>query len=182
MKKITLIYAHPSPHKSRYNRSLMMMACGLPYVEVRDLYELYPSMLIDEQAEQNALRDADALVFQFPIYWFSAPSIIKEWQDAVLQNGFAYGDGGNVLAGKKFMIAASTGGSQSAYNDEQSHGAPVADYLKPIEMTARYCGMDVVDAFVTHEARSLDYQDIKGFSAAYCKALSALIGETCPDG
>ena len=182
MKKITLIYAHPSPHKSRYNRSLMMMACALPYVEVRDLYEMYPSMLIDENTEQQALRESDAVVFQFPVYWFSAPSIIKEWQDTVLQNGFAYGNGGDALRGKKFMIAASTGGPQAAYNEGHSHGAIMSEYLKPIEMTARYCGMDVMEAFVSHDARSLDYEHVKARSADYCKALSALIGEVCPGG
>lgn len=182
MKKITLIYAHPSPHKSRYNRSLMVMAKALPYVDVRDLYELYPSMLIDEQAEQNMLRNTEAVVFQFPVYWFSAPSIIKEWQDVVLQNGFAYGQGGEALRGKKFMIAASTGGPQSAYNNGQSHGAEIAAYLKPIEMTARYCGMEVTDAFVAYNARALDYNDIKARSADYCKTLAALVGEVCPGG
>lgn len=182
MKKVLLLYAHPAPHKSRYNRNLMVMANALPFVQVRDLYELYPSMLIDEVAEQHLLRSAEAVVFQFPLYWFSAPSIIKEWQDVVLQNGFAFGDGGTALRGKKFMIAASTGGPETAYHEGASHGGNINVYLRPLEMTAKYCGMHVVDAFVTHGARALDYDTVKARSSQYCKALSALVGEECPGG
>lgn len=179
MKRVLLVYAHPSPHKSRYNRSLIATATHLPFVEVRDLYELYPSLLINEDTEQEMLRAADAVVFQFPIYWFSAPAILKEWQDSVLQSGFAYGDGGTALQGKKFAIAASTGGSKSAYNAGRSHGGDVKSYLAPFEMTARYCGMHVEEAFITYDARALDYDMVKTRTKEYCRFLSALIGEEC---
>lgn len=181
MKRVLLVYAHPSPHKSRYNRSLVTAATQKPFVEVRDLYELYPSLLINEDTEQEFLRAADVLVFQFPIYWFSAPAILKEWQDSVLQNGFAYGEGGTALEGKKFAVAVSTGGSDGAYSQGASHGDDVQAYLKPFEMTARYCGMQIEPAFVTHNARALDYETVKARSKDYCGFLSSLVGEECSD-
>ena len=57
----------------------------------------------------------DIIVFQHPFYWYSSPAIIKEWQDLVLENGWAYGTGGNNLQGKYLMNAVSTGGNRDAY-------------------------------------------------------------------
>lgn len=175
MKNILLLYCHPSPHKSRYNRTLLDVARALPFVKVRDLYELYPNLMIDETREQEALRAADALVMQFPLYWFSTPSMLKEWQDSVLINGFAFGEGGTALQGKKFMAAVSTGAEESAYASGESHGAPVAQYLAPIEMTARFCGMEVVPAFVAHNARHQAFEATKMQAHDYCNRLSTLV-------
>lgn len=33
---------------------------------------------------------ADLLFFQFPLYWYSLPAILKGWIDKVLIEGFAY--------------------------------------------------------------------------------------------
>uniref|UniRef100_A0A8C4QFZ5 N-ribosyldihydronicotinamide:quinone reductase 2 n=1 Tax=Eptatretus burgeri TaxID=7764 RepID=A0A8C4QFZ5_EPTBU len=40
--------------------------------------------------EQEKLSDADLVIFQFPMYWFSMPAILKGWMDRVLTYGFAY--------------------------------------------------------------------------------------------
>ena len=60
-------------------------------VELRDLYELYPDFYIDVAAEQEALGRSDVIVLQHPFYWYSTPAMLKEWQDLVLEHGFAYG-------------------------------------------------------------------------------------------
>ena len=51
------------------------------------------------------LLDHDVVLFQFPLFWYSTPSILKEWQDLVLEHGFAYGAEGDALDGKRMMIA-----------------------------------------------------------------------------
>ena len=60
-------------------------------VRLHDLYEAYPDFLIDVEAEQALLLEHDVIVFQHPVYWYSSPAILKEWQDLVLEHGFAYG-------------------------------------------------------------------------------------------
>jgi len=174
MKNILLLYCHPSPHKSRYNRRLQEVARKVPNIKIRDLYDLYPSMHVDEKAEQEALVEADVLVLQFPIYWFSAPALLKEWMDVVLQNGFAYGEGGTALKGKKTMIAASTGAPISAYQPGATHGAKIEHFLLPFRMTAEFCGMDVGPAFVTHGAHALEYDDINARADAFIEAIQHL--------
>ena len=173
MKNILLLYCHPSPHKSRYNRRLQEVARKVPGLKIRDLYELYPSMHVDEVAEQKALTEADLLVLQFPIYWFSAPALLKEWMDVVLQNGFAYGEGGTALVGKKTMIAVSTGAPEEAYRPGATHGAKIESFLLPFRMTAEFCGMTVTQPFVTYGARSLDYSEINARAEAFVEAVQA---------
>uniref|UniRef100_A0A286ZIQ2 N-ribosyldihydronicotinamide:quinone dehydrogenase 2 n=1 Tax=Sus scrofa TaxID=9823 RepID=A0A286ZIQ2_PIG len=40
--------------------------------------------------EQKKLQEADLVIFQFPLYWFSVPAILKGWMDRVLCQGFAF--------------------------------------------------------------------------------------------
>ena len=47
----------------------------------------------DIALEQDKLRWADALILQFPLWWFSMPAILKGWVDRVYAYGFAYGIG-----------------------------------------------------------------------------------------
>ncbi|XP_041504426.1 NAD(P)H dehydrogenase [quinone] 1 isoform X3 [Microtus oregoni] len=44
----------------------------------------------DIVAEQKKLEAADLVIFQFPMYWFGMPAILKGWFDRVLVAGFAY--------------------------------------------------------------------------------------------
>ena len=97
---IVVVYAHPYPDRSRAGRALLEAVQGLPDVEVRSLYELYPDFGIDVEAEQEALTRADTIVWQHPLYWYSVPGLLKHWFDKVLA-GWAYGEGGTALVGKR---------------------------------------------------------------------------------
>lgn len=44
----------------------------------------------DLTEEQKKVQEADLLIFQFPLYWFSMPAIMKGWMDRVLVQGFAH--------------------------------------------------------------------------------------------
>ncbi|RXJ17605.1 NAD(P)H-dependent oxidoreductase [Lelliottia nimipressuralis] len=98
----------------------------------------------DIAAEQEKLRWADAVIFQFPLWWFSMPAIMKGWFDRVYANGFAYGVGehsdhhwgdrygeGN-LSGKRAMLLVTTGGWESHYAPRGINGA-IDDILFPIQ-------------------------------------------------
>ena len=149
------------------------MARKLSHVEVRDLYELYPALHINEEEEQEALVRADAVVFQYPIYWYSAPALMKEWVDVVLQSGFAFGNG-SMLRGKKAMLAVSTGGEADSYSADGKHGAGFDVYLQPMTMTARFCGMELMEPFVSHSVRELDYEAINARAGNFCDLLTAM--------
>ena len=45
----------------------------------------------DVAEEQSKLQGADAIVIQFPLWWYGMPAILKGWFDRVFVNGFAFG-------------------------------------------------------------------------------------------
>ena len=47
-------------------------------------------MAADILAEQKKIKDADLIIFQFPLHWMSFPSIMKGWFDRVFTENFAF--------------------------------------------------------------------------------------------
>ncbi|SDD39266.1 NAD(P)H-dependent oxidoreductase [Kordiimonas lacus] len=177
MSRALVLFAHPNPQRSRLNRHLILAARQVPEVAVHDLYEMYPDMHINVAHEQEALVQADLVVFQFPIYWFSAPAILKEWQDSVLTKGFAFGAGGTALKGKHFMLAVTTGGDAASYAETRPHGAPMSAYLRPFEQTASFCGMRLVTPYICHGVGQITPADIKGEAERFTAAIRRRVME-----
>ncbi len=157
--RILALFAHPALHKSRINSQLIRAIANLDSVTVNDLYERYPDFDIDIEREQQLLVNHEIVVFQHPFYWYSSPAILKEWQDLVLEHGFAYGHNGTALQGKKFLSAVSTGGTKQAYCREGYNYYTLRELLTPFEQTARLCGMEYLPPFVvygTHETTNAE--------------------------
>jgi len=125
-------------------------AQGVDGITFVDLYRDYPRFDIHVDVEQQRLLDHDVILFQFPVFWYSTPSIIKEWQDLVLEQGFAYGDGGNKLSGKRLMLAVTAAGPEDAYTDEGYQRFPLRTFLKPLEQTAHLCEMQFPPPYVLY--------------------------------
>jgi glutathione-regulated potassium-efflux system ancillary protein KefG len=171
---VLILFAHPAFQKSRANRVLVRAAEAMHGVTLHDLYEAYPEMHIDVAREQNLLRSHDAVVFQHPFYWYSVPAILKEWQDLVLERGFAYGAGGDVLKGKCFLPAITLGGPASSYGRDGLNHFTVRELLAPIEATVRLCGMKYLEPFTLHSADELSPEELKEAAARYCERLARL--------
>ena len=139
MKTLVLVFHPDLKHGSRANKALVASAETLPCetVTVRDEYALYPDGAIDVAAEQRLVEAHDRIVFQFPLYWYSAPSLLKEWEDRVLAYGWAYGNGGEALKGKEITVALTAGGPEDEYRNVDG-GATIDEVLTPYRMTARY--------------------------------------------
>lgn len=122
----------------------------------------------DIAAEQAKLRWADAVILQFPLWWFSMPAILKGWVERVYAYGFAYGVGEHsdthwgdrygegTLAGKRAMLIVTTGGWESHYSPRGING-PIDDILFPIQHGILYYpGFDVVPPFVSYRTGRMD--------------------------
>ena len=48
---ITLIHAHPYAHHSKPSQALLNSVRGLPHMNVRQLYEMYPDAFVDEREQ-----------------------------------------------------------------------------------------------------------------------------------
>jgi len=148
--KILVLFGHPAFQKSQVNRRLLTGIEAIPNVTFHDLYEAYPEMDIDIDVEQALLREHDCIVFQHPFYWYSAPAIFKEWQDLVLEHGWAYGSKGKNLVGKYFFSAITVGAPRSSYAVGASQGSTINQFLLPFFRMAELCQMTALPPFVVH--------------------------------
>jgi NAD(P)H dehydrogenase (quinone) len=138
------------------------------------------------EAEQIKLLWADAVIFQFPLWWFSLPAILKGWVERVFAFGFAYGvgeHGGNRwgdrygegrLAGRRAMLSITIGGRSPHYSDRGVNG-PLNDLLFPIHHGVFwYPGMDVLPPFAVYQADRLTAEDFEVVAVGYRERLKRL--------
>lgn len=152
MSRILVYFAHPGRRYSRANLGMAETVRHLAGISFVDLYEHYPRHDIDIEAEQARLLDADVIVFQFPLFWYSTPSLLKDWMDLVLEHGFAYGEGGEALKGKALLCAITTASPEDAYSSDGFQHYPLRTFLTPLEQTARLCQMRFLPPYVLYEA------------------------------
>jgi glutathione-regulated potassium-efflux system ancillary protein KefG len=174
VRRVLILFAHPALRRSRVNRRMIEAVRGLDGVVVNDLYEAYPELDIDVEREQRLLEQHDVVVFQHPFYWYSSPAILKEWQDLVLEHGWAYGRDGRALEGKLLLSVITAGGGEEAYRHDGSNRFTVRELLAPIEQTARLCRMEYLPPFVVHGTHRLADADISRYASDYRRALAAL--------
>lgn len=172
--KIAILFFHPLTHKSRVNKVLLDSVKDLEGVTIRDMYDLYPDFHIDIKAEQQVLLDNDLIIWQHPFYWYSSPSLLKEWIDLVLEHGFAYGRTGRALLGKQVLTAITTGGRQEAYIPDGNHRFSIRQLLAPFEQTVHLCHMEYLPPFVVHGTHLLEEKDIREAGTAYRKVIKML--------
>jgi glutathione-regulated potassium-efflux system ancillary protein KefG len=175
MRRILVLFAHPVLERSRVNRRLLSAVRDVSGVTVHDLYDVYPTLYIDAKREQRLLLDHDVIVFQHPFYWYSTPAILKEWQDLVLEHGWAYGRGGTQLRGKITLNAITTGGPESAYHRTGYNRFTIRELLAPWDQTAHLCGMRFLAPFAVHSAlRVACDDDVSHASETYRQLIEAL--------
>jgi len=172
--KVLILFAHPALEKSRVNRRLVDAVRDLAGVTLQDLYEAYPEFDIDVPLEQRLLAAHETIVFQHPFYWYSTPALLKEWQDLVLEHGWAYGRGGNALRGKRLLSAISTGGGEASYATGGANCFTMLELLAPVAQTACLCGMDYLPPFVVHGTHRLRDAEIDAHATDYRRVIAAL--------
>ncbi|XP_033734123.1 ribosyldihydronicotinamide dehydrogenase [quinone]-like [Pecten maximus] len=123
------------------------------HLEAKHAYQT-STMCAETKAEVDKVRRAHVIVFQFPMYWFSVPAILKGWFDKVLVAGFAFQfpndihDNG-LMKGKKAIISMTTGGTETMFTDRGVHG-DIDIVLWPIQYgTLRFCGFEVMKPHIT---------------------------------
>lgn len=81
--------------------------------------------------EQRKIAWADTLVFQFPLWWYGMPAMLKGWFDRIFVKGFAFGVndpgtgqtlryGQGKLSGKTAMVVTSVGARESSIGPGES--------------------------------------------------------------
>ncbi|KWT98587.1 MULTISPECIES: NAD(P)H-dependent oxidoreductase [unclassified Variovorax] len=123
----------------------------------------------DVASEQHKVLSADAVIFQFPLWWYGMPAIMKGWVDRVWAYGLAYGykDGGNTyrygdgaFKGKRAVLAVAAGGPASDYSPRGING-PIEELLFPITHgTLYFPGFDVLPTYAVYGTGRMTEQEV----------------------
>ena len=136
----------------------------------------------DIAAEQAKLLWAEVIVLQFPLWWFSVPAILKGWIDRVFAHGFAigvpkpgtrqwmrYGEG--TLAGRRAMLAVTTGGRAAQFGPRGINGA-IDDVLFWLNHGLfHYTGITPIAPFVAFQTVRTSDADYGTIAADYAARL-----------
>ena len=143
MKNVVIISGHTYLAESVANKTILdTVHTRLPEVEIAKLDELYPDFQINVEAEQQRLLRADIIVLEFPVFWYSAPSILKRWMEETFQRGFSHGSTGDKLKGKKLVLSFTTGAPASAYSHDGGAGYTIDEFLPCFKATCKLCQME----------------------------------------
>lgn len=154
--QLIIYLAHPFFEQSVANKEI------LSYIQkergeydLRNLCKLYPDFKIDVEREQQALMQSNVIVFQFPLFWYSVPAIIKQWMDQVLAHGFAFGTGGDKLNGKHLILSFTVGGKKESYTPLGYNHFRIEEFLRMFEQAAYLSGMHYEDPIYEHGMRTI---------------------------
>jgi len=148
-KDVLVVLAHPNIKQSEVNKSIKSKLEMLDRVTVHDLYKQYENYNIDIGKEQELLLHHDYIILQFPMYWFSSPSLLKKWQDEVFSSAFAFDEKG-LLKNKKLMIVVSTGGTEEDFSHGGLMNVTIEEVLTPFKTFALLTKMEYLEPFVTY--------------------------------
>lgn len=147
MKNVLIISGHTDLATSVANKTILeTLANRLPKAEIVKLDELYPDFKINVEAEQQRLIRADIIVLQFPVFWYSAPSILERWMEETFRHGFSHGSTGDKLKGKKLILSFTTGAPEAMYSSEGAMGYDIeisCPATKPLVVFVRWSFPDM---------------------------------------
>lgn len=140
----------------------------------------------DVAAEQAKMTWADAIVIQYPLWWFSTPAILKGWFDRVLAAGWAYrvtdpanpgrnlryGEGN--LKGRRGLVIVTTGASEKSLGPRGISG-DINDFLFPVTYGVLwYTGIAPLRPHVIHGSNRVSPEDYARMETALAARLSGL--------
>lgn len=174
MNKILILFAHPRFEKSKTNRALLQNIKEREGVSLNDLYEQYPDFNIDVDREKELLLGHQIIIWQHPFYMYSAPALLKQWIDLVLEFGWAHGHGGVYLKDKIIFNAITTGGTRDVYAPGAYNRFTVREFLVPFEQTASLCKMIYLPPFAVHGTHLLTGGGLSYHAALYSALIERL--------
>ena len=173
-----IILAHPDFKQSVANKAVIEhIRTTRPNDEIRDLAALYPDYRIAAAAEQQALLRHQSIVFQYPLYWYNMPAILKQYFDSVFTYGLAYGSTGDKLKGKNFIAGITIGSPEEDYRADGIAHFRVHELCKNLEQTAYYTQMNYIDPFYFHGTSPALYtpEQVKAKAESCAAGLTALL-------
>lgn len=156
MKKIVLNLFHPSVENSKINNDIYNFLDSISNIQKRDLYKTSING-VNVQKEREVLLENDIFIFQGPIYWYSLPSLFKEWLDIVLSEDFIFSGEYTKLAKKKVLFLLTAGSDKRSYSYLGSQTFEVDQFLLPLKYTfSNFLQMEWIKPIICYKDSDLD--------------------------
>jgi glutathione-regulated potassium-efflux system ancillary protein KefG len=168
MKTLVLV-GHPEYDNSQTAAFLRQAQVDLNMV---DWQVLQPTSSFDTMTEQQRLMKYDRIILQFPMYWYSAPAIMKQYLDEVLTVNFVDLRRDGCLKGKELGIVVTLGDPLKDYQSGGREDVSLSELLKPYQSIAHKAGMRFLSSFpiaqfayMTPQAKQQLLIDYRGYLA-----------------
>ena len=138
-------------------------------------YEEYPLFDIDVNQEKSLLVDHQIIVWHHPFYMYSAPALLKQWIDLVLEYGWAHGRDGDFLKGKMIFNTMTSGGTREVYAADSYHRFTIGEFLLPFNQTATLCKMIYLPPFIVPGTHLLTDEAMASYADLYRTLLERMI-------
>jgi NAD(P)H dehydrogenase (quinone) len=116
---------------------------------------------------------ADVVMFQFPLWWFGVPAILKGWMDRVFAYGALYQGSQRlhtgICRGKRAVLSVTAGSSADAcaYDGQEGDTSLI---LWPIHYSLHYVGFTVLEPRIMTAIRPTRANDNPADQAQYLRA------------
>ena len=136
----------------------------------------------DLEQELQKLEWCDLMIWQFPLWWFGLPAILKGWADRVLAMGRAYGHGRmydtGVFRGKRALLSLTTGGGSQHYEKGGFNG-DIQSILRPIQRGIfEFTGFSVLPPHIVYGLNNMTEDQREEALAIYARRLESIVDES----
>jgi len=112
--------------------------------------------------EQHKVEWCDLMIWQFPLWWFSVPAILKGWVDRVFAMGTFYDNGkiykNGMLKGRKALLSLTTGGPLVNYSKDVY--GEMHDIVKPVHRGIfEFLGFEVLQPQVYYSIERMNNEE-----------------------
>jgi putative NADPH-quinone reductase len=182
--QVSDLYGQPfNPVSDRRNFTTVANAAFFKQ-QKEELYATAHQGFADEvEAELQKLAWCDVMIWQFPLWWFGVPAVLKGWVDRVFAMGRAYGAGqfyeNGVFRGKRALLSLTTG-SGSPAEAYQSGGlqGDLLGILRPIHRgMLQFTGFTVLAPHVVYGPARLTDEERVAALATWAARLPGLATE-----
>lgn len=140
-----VVFSHTNFSQSIFNKLLLDSIKNIKNVTIKNLdaegVNYSPEYL---SKEVKFLKQFEKIIFQFPLFWFSVPHILKQYIDIILTPMLSQE---NILAGKEFQIITTCGGSREKYEAINNNEKELDRVLYPLNKSMEYIKMKVLQAY-----------------------------------
>jgi putative NADPH-quinone reductase len=172
--KTLVIVTHPNIEASNWNKSWVEELQKHDEITIHELYKVYPDENIDVSREQKLIEAHDRIIFQYPLYWYSTPPLLKKWFDSVLLYGWAYGPEGTKTASKEIGVAISTYGTKESYQATGSNRLTLEEILSPIQALARFISATYLPHFSLNDTSDVTVERLAQSSIDYVQHIKTV--------